>query len=120
MNDKEKEIENPVFFATYSLSKDKSLGVEYYQWLTILLQELSVDLDEEFLRALIDFTSFNSGPASEITDPCDLARQISFPDLADGTDRLYFEKFLLQPVQINMSFSRSERKEEKKNTDAER
>lgn len=119
-NEKEKEIENPVFFATYSLSKDKSLGVEYYQWLTILLQELSVDLDEEFLRALIDFTSFNSGPASEVTVPCDLARQISFPDLADGTDRLYFEKFLLQPVQINMSFSRSERKEEKKNNDAER
>ena len=116
-SDKDKDIDNPVFFATYSLSKDKSLGVEYYKWLTVLLQELSIDLDEEFLRALIDFTTFSSTAKKEITDPCDLTRKISFPALTDASDRLYFEKFLLQPIQINMSFSRSERKEEKKSDD---
>lgn len=110
---KEKDIDNPVFFGSYSLSKEKDLGVEYYQWLTILLQELSVSFDDEFFRALIRFTTFSTQQSDE-TDPCDLTRNIQFPAVTDGHDRLYFEKLLLQPVQVNLSFTRSERKDDSK------
>lgn len=34
-------------------------GVDYFDWFIILLQELSVDMDEEFLAALINFSKFN-------------------------------------------------------------
>lgn len=113
-NKKEKEPDNPVFFGSFCKTKDKTLGVEYYQWLTVLLQELSVDLDEDFLRALIDFSQFSTSKSIEVEDPCELERPMPFPKSLDGSDRLYFERFLLQPVQVNMSFNRTLKKEVKK------
>lgn len=113
-NRKDKDEEKPVLFASYCVSKDKSLGVDYYQWLTVLLQELSVDLDEEFLRALIEFTQFKSYQTIEPTEACDTARTPTFPSLTNNTDKLYFERFLLQPVQVNMSFTQTGKKKEDK------
>jgi vacuolar protein sorting-associated protein 13A/C len=112
-NKKDKDPDNPVLFGSFCKSKDKTLGVEYYQWLTVLLQELSVDLDEDFLRALIDFSQFSTSKPIEVEDPCNLERSMVFPKFLDGSDRLYFERFLLQPVQINMSFNRTLKKEVK-------
>ncbi|KAI8839881.1 hypothetical protein BC829DRAFT_420941 [Chytridium lagenaria] len=61
--------------ATLSKSKDSSYGVDYYNMFTILIQEISVDLDEDFLYALINFAKFDvSG--------------------WEVKERMYFEKFL--------------------------
>ena len=102
----ETEDDKPVFLATLSQSKDDTHGVDYYHWLVFLLQELSVDLDEDLLYAAMDFFNFaslsNSTP-SEFYDP---SLAIPFPRSTEVADRLYFEKLLLQPIQINLSFSR--------------
>ena len=49
----------PMHIQTPSLMNQTAFGVEYYEWFTILLQELSVDMDEDFLNALVNFAKFN-------------------------------------------------------------
>jgi hypothetical protein len=61
-----------------------------------------------FYEAAMDFFHFNSfAPVPDKLYEESLA--ISFPKSADISDRLYFEKLLLQPVQINLSFSKIQR-----------
>ena len=43
----------------YLFSTNLAYGVDFYNWFTILLQELSVDIDEDFLYALINFAKFD-------------------------------------------------------------
>jgi vacuolar protein sorting-associated protein 13A/C len=45
----DKDDEQPILLLTYSQLKDTSHGVDYYQWFMVLLQELSLDIDEDFL-----------------------------------------------------------------------
>ncbi|KAJ3037263.1 hypothetical protein HDV00_001828 [Rhizophlyctis rosea] len=100
---------HPVLMATLSKSKDTSFGVEYYEWFTILLQELSVDMDEDFLYALVNFTKFNVPGWNDAEHKlCDTTMAIPEPPLTDDSARMYFEKFLLQPVQFNISFVRTQ------------
>ncbi|KAJ3291062.1 hypothetical protein HK104_006345 [Borealophlyctis nickersoniae] len=100
---------HPVLMATLSKSKDTSYGVEYYEWFTILLQELSIDMDENFLYALIEFTKFDVPGWNDAQDKlCDTSMAIPEPQLMEDDTRMYFEKFLLQPVQFNISFVRTE------------
>ncbi|KAI8995070.1 hypothetical protein BC832DRAFT_588068 [Gaertneriomyces semiglobifer] len=99
----------PFLMITLSKSKDTSYGVEYYNWFTILLQELSVDLDEDFLLALINVFKFNiAGWVEPPSQLCDTRMSIPEPAVSNEETRLYFDKFLLQPVQINVSFVRTQ------------
>ncbi|KAI8911617.1 hypothetical protein EDD86DRAFT_202866 [Gorgonomyces haynaldii] len=100
----DQEEDKPVFLATLSQSKDTSHGVDYFHWFVMLLQELSIDLDEEFLYAAMDFFNFQSN--SQELEFYDQRAVVPFHKSAEATDRLYFEKLLLQPIQINLSFSR--------------
>ncbi|KAI9097290.1 hypothetical protein DFS34DRAFT_116945 [Phlyctochytrium arcticum] len=100
---------HPVLMMSLSRSKDPSYGVEYFDWFTILLQELSVDMDEEFLGALIKFSKFNvPGWDEEKSKLCDLSLVLPEPPLSHDENKLYFETFLLQPVQINVSFVKTQ------------
>ncbi|KAJ3171453.1 hypothetical protein HDU88_007532 [Geranomyces variabilis] len=100
---------HPVLMITLSRSKDPSYGVEYFDWFTILLQELSVDMDEEFLMTLLEFSKFNvPGWDEDKSELCDTRAEIQEPSITNESRRLYFEKFLLQPVQINVSFVRTQ------------
>ncbi|KAJ3015263.1 hypothetical protein HKX48_004689 [Thoreauomyces humboldtii] len=100
---------HPVLMLTFSRSKDTSYGVDYYDWFTILLQELSVDLDEEFLMSILDFAKFNvPGWDHDKSKLCDTNIEIQEPPITNEAHRMYFEKFLLQPVQINVSFVRTQ------------
>ncbi|TPX68863.1 hypothetical protein SpCBS45565_g02841 [Spizellomyces sp. 'palustris'] len=100
---------HPVLMTALSRSKDPSYGVDFFDWFTILLQELSVDMDEEFLGALISFTKFNvPGWDEEKSTLCDTSMSIPEPPLTRDDNKMYFETFLLQPVQINVSFVRTQ------------
>ncbi|KAH9250730.1 hypothetical protein BASA81_011446 [Batrachochytrium salamandrivorans] len=103
----------PVLMLSLCKSKDTSFGVDYYKWFTLLLQELSVDLDEDFLYALTNFLRFdNSDSASSEKDGAkdqlyDSTSSDSLVVRHDDSINLFFEKFLLHPMQVNMSFSRT-------------
>lgn len=105
----ENEDEKPIFLATMSLSKDSSRGADYFHWFMVLLQELSVDLDEDFLYAAMDFFQFKSQLSNSPEILYDGSNSFDFPKSADTSDRMYFEKLLLQPIQVNLSFARMPR-----------
>ena len=98
----------------------KAYGVEYFQWLTILLQELSLVMDEDYLYELIDFARFSS-PAIPPVE-YDLLRRhfdcvrvlvpadsiMTSPRLLEEEDVIYFDRFLLHPVQINITFTKTQ------------
>ena len=47
--------EHPILHAAIVKVKDQAHGVDYYKYFTILLQELSIDLEEDFLFSMVDF-----------------------------------------------------------------
>jgi vacuolar protein sorting-associated protein 13A/C len=100
--------DQPILLMTISQSKDVSHGVDYYHWFMMLIQEISLDIDEDFLYAAMDFFHFRS-ILPEQSKLCELSSLISFPKSTETSDRLYFERLFLQPVQINLSFSRIQR-----------
>ncbi|KAJ3031870.1 UNVERIFIED_CONTAM: hypothetical protein HDU68_011629 [Siphonaria sp. JEL0065] len=99
---------HPVFMASLSKSKDSSYGVDFYNWFTILLQEISIDLDEDFLYALISFAKFEVTGWEQQDAPMFDSMIIPEPKQTDGDTRMYFEKLLLQPIQFNISFQRTQ------------
>ncbi|KAI9340870.1 hypothetical protein BDR26DRAFT_820276 [Obelidium mucronatum] len=99
---------HPVLMASLSKSKDSSYGVDFYNWFTILLQEISIDLDEDFLYALISFAKFEVAGWEQQDQPMFDSMIIPEPKQTDGDIRMYFEKFLLQPIQFNISFQRTQ------------
>ena len=110
----EKEDYHPVLMMTLCKSKDESFGVEYYKWFTLLLQELSIDIDEDFLNALIDFSKFDDSPFSTTVEAdtnadkmYDSRGQIAISTNQDDDKNIFFEKFFLHPMQFNVSFSRT-------------
>jgi vacuolar protein sorting-associated protein 13A/C len=110
-NSNDQAKEHSVLFASLCKSKDTTHGVDYYQWLTILLQELSIDAEEEFLSALIEFFKFTSDISSDLD--LNLSTNIDFPPPPDSSFRLYFDKLLLQPIQINLSYTQSDKNSKK-------
>ncbi|KAK9766018.1 Vacuolar protein sorting-associated protein 13 [Basidiobolus ranarum] len=100
----------PVFEAAIIKSKDKSHGVDYFKYCTFLLQEVSLETDEDFLTNLLDFCKFdvqgwNYEDESSIGDT---SLDIPEPKLPEEGSQLFFEVIHIQPVKINISFSLSE------------
>lgn len=101
---------HPTFSGSITKVRDDSHGVLYLKYATILLQQITVELDEDFLFALIDFFNSYQATNSHVRDVlCDT--QLKIPEsLADtnGLD-LYFEVLHIQPAQMDLSFVRTER-----------
>lgn len=102
---------HPVFSTSIARLKDNTHGVNYIKFATVLLQELSVQVDEDFLWAILDFSkipgaAWNSDVKNELWDK---NLQIPEPPTIRSTDDLYFEALHLQPLQFNISFVRTER-----------
>ncbi|KAI9208533.1 vacuolar protein sorting-associated protein [Polychytrium aggregatum] len=85
---------------------------EYYNWFSILLQEFSFEADEDILYAIVEFSKFQVAgwdvPALSVDQVFDTTLELPKSTLADDDTRMYFEKFLLQPIKINISFSRTQ------------
>lgn len=110
---KAQEVEaHPSLHFMVSRVKDDSYGVLYVKYATILLQEMSVELDEDFVFALLDFTNVPGASWTEVDEAgklCDEDIDIPEPSgLPAGTD-IYFEVLNIQPMQLNLSFMRTER-----------
>ena len=85
-------------------------GVTYIKYASILLQEMTIEVDEDFLMALLEFAQFSGATGiealpSKLTDE---PAEIPEPKATEGGD-VYFEVLHLQPMQLDLSFMRTDR-----------
>ncbi|KOS20148.1 Vacuolar protein sorting-associated protein 13 [Escovopsis weberi] len=103
---------HPSIHGMISRVKDDSYGVVYIKYATILLQQMTVDLDEDFVFALLDFSNVpgaswtQAGPEGKL---CDENLDIPEPSQQQSGKDIYFEVLNIQPMQIDISFMRTER-----------
>ncbi|CAO3674063.1 hypothetical protein G6F70_001780 [Rhizopus microsporus] len=91
--------------------KDSSHGVMYFKYFSILLQEMSVELDETFVYAMLGFANVSHPTNEEPRDNDDVDTwnySADIPDVRPGNDtaQIYFEVFSIQPIRFNLSFLR--------------
>lgn len=107
-----KEMNNhPSFSASVCKVKDDSHGVLFIKYATVLLQEMTIEIDEDFLFALLEFTkvpgaTWNQGQRDVL---CEDHLNIPEPKTLDDSSDIYFEALHLQPTLTNLSFVRTER-----------
>lgn len=107
-----KEMNNhPSFSASICKVKDDSHGVLFIKYATTLLQEMTIEIDEDFLFALLDFAKFPGASWNQkIEDKlCDDKLELPEPERMSESSDIYFEALHLQPALTNLSFMRTER-----------
>lgn len=107
-----KEMNNhPSFSGAICKVKDDSHGVLFIKYATILLQEMTVEIDEDFLFALLDFARFPGASWNKhLQDKlCDDNLELPEPLSLSNSSDIYFEALHLQPTLTNLSFVRTER-----------
>jgi len=107
-----KEMEaHPIFRTTVTRVKDDSYGVLYIKYATFLMQQMTIEIDEDFIFALLDFSKVPGASWTEEKEgqlaPASL--DIPEPEQEDGGQDIYFELLHLQPMQFDLSFVRTER-----------
>ncbi|KAF2754047.1 vacuolar protein sorting-associated protein 13 [Pseudovirgaria hyperparasitica] len=102
---------HPILHATLSRVKDDSYGVIYIKYFTILLQQMTLEIDEDFIFALLDFTKIPGASWSEEKQGklCDERLELPEPQQEQSGQDVYFELLHLQPMQFDLSFVRTER-----------
>jgi vacuolar protein sorting-associated protein 13A/C len=107
-----KELEaHPVLNAMIIRVKDDSYGVLYLKQFNFLLQEMTMEIDEDFIFALLDFVQVPGASWTEAKEDKlgDDNLDIPEPEREEHSQDLYFESFFLQPMQFDISFVRTER-----------
>jgi len=110
----EKELaDHPIFSTSSSLLKDSEHGVTRFKYLQVLLQEMTAEADEDFLWCILETVQSVIGSFQYDVENPDY--KLSDPPVQDEGEiveasggNLYFELFLLNPVQLNLSFVRTE------------
>lgn len=116
---------HPTLQASLIRSKDESHGLVHIKYASFLLQEVTVELDEDFLFACLDFAKIEGISAKieeesesdfaehprEIPDPKHLIDSAngSVGGNREGEGDVYIGILHLQPLAINLSIVRSER-----------
>ncbi|KAJ1923434.1 Vacuolar protein sorting-associated protein 13, partial [Tieghemiomyces parasiticus] len=104
-------------------AKDASYGVNYLRYFSVLLQEMSLEMDEDFLFSLLEFARFDTGGedgGAGGESPGALRRRedqicaktvchLSEPTVPQDELQLYFEVLHIQPLKFNLSFVRTQR-----------
>ncbi|MBE3109024.1 MAG: hypothetical protein IMZ46_00705, partial [Acidobacteria bacterium] len=107
------EIEaHPSVHAMVTRVKDDSYGVLYIKYATLLIQEMTVELDEDFVFALMDFSNIPGASwvqSEEGGNLCDEVLGIPEPKEQHSGQDTYFELLNIQPMQLDLSFMRTER-----------
>ena len=103
--------QHPIFHSMITRVKDDSYGVLYIKYFTVLLQQMTIEIDEDFIFALLDFTRVPGASWSEEKEGrlCDTHLDIPEPKQEQGGQDMYFELLHLQPMQFDLSFVRTER-----------
>ena len=107
-----KEMEaHPIFHAMVTRVKDDSYGVMYIKYFTLLLQQMTLELDEDFIFTMLDFVKVPGASWSEEAEGklCDENLDIPEPQQEEQGQDIYFEFLHLQPMQLDLSFVRTER-----------
>ena len=107
-----KEMEaHPIFHAMVTRVKDDSYGVFYLKYATLLLQEMTIEIDEDFIFAMLDFAKVPGASWTEEVEGklCDEDLDVPEPKQDHQSQDVYFELLHLQPIQVNLSFVRTER-----------
>ncbi|KAJ5606070.1 hypothetical protein N7510_008851 [Penicillium lagena] len=108
-----KEMEaHPIFHAMVTRVKDDSYGVLYIKYATLLLQQMTLELDEDFVMAMLDFVKIPGASWTEEQEEGELCEEdlnIPEPQQEDAGQDVYFELLHLQPMQLDISFMRTER-----------
>ena len=107
-----KEMEaHPIFHTMVTRVKDDSYGVLYIKYATLLLQQMTLEIDEDFIFAMLDFTKVPGASWSEEHEGrlCDEDLDIPEPQQEEQGQDVYFELLHLQPMQLDLSFVRTER-----------
>ncbi|KAJ4295319.1 Vacuolar protein sorting-associated protein 13 [Kalmusia sp. IMI 367209] len=107
-----KEMEaHPIFQTSITRVKDDSYGVLYIKYFTILLQQMTLEIDEDFIFAMLDFAKIPGASWSEEKEGrlWDESLDIPEPKQEQSGQDVYFELLHLQPMQIDLSFVRTER-----------
>lgn len=106
-----KEMEtHPIFHTMVTRVKDDSYGVLYIKYATLLLQQITVELDEDFIFAMLDFLKVPGASWAEEKEGklCDEDLDIPEPTREQQGQDVYFELLHLQPIQLDLSFVRTE------------
>ncbi|BGP21450.1 Vacuolar protein sorting-associated protein 13 [Rhodotorula toruloides] len=107
-----KELEvHPSLQVSAILLKDEAHGVNYFKYASILLQEMTIEVDEDFLFALLDFAKFSgaNGMAEQESKLTEDPEEIPEPTATSKGGDLYFEVLHLHPIQLDLSFMRTDR-----------
>lgn len=105
------EIENhPVVSGSLSKLRDDSHGLIYFKHATLLLQELSIQLDDDLILAVLDFVKFPGSSWTDSSTEFDNIDEVTLPECQDVklADDMYFEVFHVQPMMLHLSFVRSD------------
>lgn len=104
-----KELDiHPTLQASVIRHKDETHGVHHIKYASVLLQELTAEVDEDFLYAVYDFVRASHHQSMKEYDG---SVYIEHPDdvpepeeQVAGHDQVYIEILHLQPVALNISF----------------
>ncbi|KAH8145466.1 uncharacterized protein LAJ45_10436 [Morchella importuna] len=90
--------------------KDDSYGVLYIKLFNVLLQQMTVEIDEDFIYALLDFSKISGASWSEREEGklCDDDLELPEPKTVSAGQDYYFEQFCIQPMQLDLSLLRTE------------
>ena len=107
-----KEMEaHPIFRSAITRVKDDSYGVLYIKYFTFLMQQMTIEIDEDFIFAMLDFMNVPGASWSEEPEGKLAPETLDIPEPQQeqsGQD-IYFELLHLQPMQFDLSFVRTER-----------
>jgi vacuolar protein sorting-associated protein 13A/C len=102
---------HPSVHAMVTRVKDDSYGVIYIKYATLLLQQMTLEIDEDFVYALLEFSKIPGASWSETHEGklCDDSLDIPEPKQQQHGQDIYFELLNIQPMQLDLSFVRTER-----------
>lgn len=107
-----KEMEaHPSIHVNITKVKDESFGVLYIKYATILIQQMTLEIDEDFIAALLEFARLPGSDQREQEEGklCDDSIDIPQPQQTRSEQDIYFELLNIQPAQLDISFVRTER-----------
>ncbi|KAG0637605.1 hypothetical protein HOY80DRAFT_1138202 [Tuber brumale] len=101
---------HPSLHTSITRVKDDSYGVLYIKYATFLLQQMTLEIDEDFIYALLDFSKIPGASWMEYDDGklCDDDLDIPEPKTDSAGQDIYFELLNIQPAQLDISLLRTE------------
>lgn len=101
---------HPSLHASVTRVKNDTYGVYYIKYATFLLQQMTIEIDEDFIYALLDFSKIPGATWTEEPDGTlgDEVLDIPEPKQTEAGMDVYFELLNIQPAQIDLSFVRTD------------